>query len=124
MTQREFLVKWIAALRSGNYKQGTGRLYEIVCKTYCCLGVACDIAIKEGVNVRRNFKNGRIYGGLLDNWVYQFVPNVAPRFGEYTIKVIHNGRETSLSHLNDNDGLSFSEIADLIEQQLLPLTAD
>lgn len=34
-------LKFIAALRSGKYKQGTGQLR--VEDTFCCLGVACDI---------------------------------------------------------------------------------
>lgn len=37
-----FKKQWLAALRSGNYKQGIG---ELQTKTgeFCCLGVACDI---------------------------------------------------------------------------------
>jgi hypothetical protein len=30
---------WIQALRSGKYKQGTGKLYNELHDTYCCLGV-------------------------------------------------------------------------------------
>lgn len=39
---------WIAALRSGEYKQGYGKLrtnYSTE-KEYCCLGVLCDLYIK------------------------------------------------------------------------------
>jgi len=39
--------KWVAALESGEYKQGIGQLREG--NTYCCLGVLCEIAKKEGV---------------------------------------------------------------------------
>lgn len=38
---------WVKALRSGDYKQGRGRLRDG--KFFCCLGVACDLAIKAGV---------------------------------------------------------------------------
>ena len=41
---------WIAALESGEYKQAKGKL-----KTYegfCCLGVLCDLAIKDGSGMR------------------------------------------------------------------------
>lgn len=41
-----FKKKWLAALRSGKYKQGRGYLLEIDDqgnKTYCCLGVACKV---------------------------------------------------------------------------------
>ncbi len=41
-----FKKKWVAALRSGKYKQGTGQLKTVKVKStkWCCLGVACDIS--------------------------------------------------------------------------------
>ncbi len=39
----EFKEKWIAALRSGEYKQGSEVLYSNSRGTYCCLGVACIV---------------------------------------------------------------------------------
>lgn len=48
--------KWMAALRSGEYIQGSRVLARIIVKPdsteeihYCCLGVLCDLAIKEGI---------------------------------------------------------------------------
>lgn len=38
----EIKAKWLEALRSGNYKQGTGRLRKAD-NSYCCLGVLCDV---------------------------------------------------------------------------------
>jgi hypothetical protein len=35
--------KWVAALRSGEYKQGIGELY-VKDNSYCCLGVLCRVA--------------------------------------------------------------------------------
>lgn len=35
----ELKKEWIAALRSGKYKQGRGSLYDDINNTYCCLGV-------------------------------------------------------------------------------------
>ncbi len=40
--------KWTAALRSGDYPQGKHTL-KTVADRYCCLGVACDLAAREGV---------------------------------------------------------------------------
>ena len=42
----EFKAKWLAALRSGEYKQieGALRLVEYDKVGYCCLGVACEIS--------------------------------------------------------------------------------
>jgi hypothetical protein len=37
---KKFKEKWIAALRSGEYKQGDGMLYDSASNSYCCLGVA------------------------------------------------------------------------------------
>ena len=34
--------KWIAALRSGKYKQGKGALQRN--ESFCCLGVLCEVA--------------------------------------------------------------------------------
>lgn len=40
----KFKEKWVAALRSGKYKQGKDFLYNKDEDTYCCLGVACKVA--------------------------------------------------------------------------------
>jgi hypothetical protein len=42
---------WLDALRSGEYKQGQGRLRKTEDDgtfSYCCLGVLCDLYIKQG----------------------------------------------------------------------------
>ncbi len=44
--RKDLLTKWIAALRSGKYEQGKGKLKR-TCNgetSYCCLGVLCEIA--------------------------------------------------------------------------------
>jgi hypothetical protein len=40
--------KWVEALRSGKYQQ-TRYLISRKDGKYCCLGVACELAIAEGV---------------------------------------------------------------------------
>ena len=52
---RELVKDWIAALRSGEYRQGHGQLryqpgieYGEEQYAYCCLGVAADVAINTG----------------------------------------------------------------------------
>lgn len=50
----EVKVKWLAALESGEYRRGTGQLLnkdksDPDANGYCCLGVLCDLAIKEGI---------------------------------------------------------------------------
>ena len=109
--------KWVEALRSGNYKQCTKRLrhkhrgeYR-----YCCLGVAADIS---GVGKWR--KNEFISGLQCESQV--LVENAKDWLGldtdhgklditTPTGNVVH----TTLAQLND-EGKSFSEIADIIEK--------
>lgn len=55
----EIKAKWLAALRSGEYKKGKGRLRRIAthlflrnrrgrnAERFCCFGVLCDLYIKE-----------------------------------------------------------------------------
>ena len=49
----------VAALRSGEYQQGRGRLYDGIEGGYCCYGVACVLA--EAPKQLRN--SGRFYFG-------------------------------------------------------------
>ena len=45
----ELKAKWVAALRSGEYKQGRDVLHNNKSNTYCCLGVLCRVAEFETV---------------------------------------------------------------------------
>lgn len=40
----ELKQKWIAALKSGEYKQGKSCLHDVEQDTYCCLGVLNEVA--------------------------------------------------------------------------------
>jgi hypothetical protein len=61
MPNTEVVQLWVAALRSGKYKQTVGRLQrrrDYVGKYgdeytagFCCLGVLCDLAVQAGVAV-------------------------------------------------------------------------
>lgn len=46
--KRDIADKWIQALLSGKYKQGTNYL-RTVDNRFCCLGVLCELAIQEGI---------------------------------------------------------------------------
>lgn len=93
--------KWVAALRSGKYKQGKNRL-----KTkhgFCCLGVLRDVDDPKCTRTTNE--------GLL-------APMDAERFGLTT------GRMRALAGMNDGTGdydgarKSFKEIADYIARNL------
>lgn len=48
MANREIISRWADALESGEYRQGHYRLRSKD-NYYCCLGVLCDLASRDGV---------------------------------------------------------------------------
>lgn len=102
---KEFAEKWIAALRSGEYKKGTGQLrsgrkgkYE-----YCCLGVA-GVLCRVPDDVLE-------VDGYFHNTKKKTMPQVPKElFG-------HDLSE-KLVHLNDKKGKTFKSIAKWIEQNV------
>lgn len=95
---QEFKTKWLKALRSGDYQQGSGSLYKH--GKYCCLGVACIIS-----------------GGSPDDseFIYEKVKGYAeaPEILRGSISPI----VADLSKMNDQ-GIDFKTIADYIEIKL------
>lgn len=68
---------WIAALLSGTYKKTLGRLHRLLGgkkgqDRWCCLGVLCDLAIRNGVAVpvtsseEQEMRYGREFDGMSD----------------------------------------------------------
>lgn len=113
--------EWLRRLRSGEYTQGKARLKRQNPNgqvTHCCLGVLCDIAVERGVV---DVKIGRF--GL-----HHFIDDISTDVAVLPWKVqewaglaergnrVYMGN-TTLATLNDN-GVSFEEIADLIENEL------
>jgi hypothetical protein len=103
--------KWLDALRSGNYHQTQGRLRDT--EGFCCLGVLCDLYTKEkGLNWDEYpVENGyRLYDESCT------LPEQVMNWSglEETNPTLI---EADLARLND-DGFGFSDIADLIEEQL------
>lgn len=43
----EVKAAWLAALRSGEYRQGRNRLLTVEDRSFCCLGVLCDLWVKQ-----------------------------------------------------------------------------
>jgi hypothetical protein len=106
--------KWLEALRSGKYEQGTQYLRTIDDK-FCCLGVACDLA---GIPASRDAIN------LADQnyYLYDSYSQILPEFAQAYLSAqgssgdAHpDGFACSLSQLNDT-GKSFMEIADIVER--------
>lgn len=94
--------KWVATLRSGEYKQTKGRLADDF--GHCCLGVACELAIEAGVINSYHKEKGSL-PSLVKDWL-----GLRHWSGRY------QGENRFLA--NDNDrGQSFSQIADIIESE-------
>lgn len=110
--------KWIEALRSGDYEQTAGVLTDVSVlgeERHCCLGVLCQVAIKNGVAlevIRREDARPVMYDDAVAAlpeavlaWAGLDDPD--PRIGE-----------NDASGWNDVEGKTFTEIADLIDAHL------
>ena len=59
---KERVALGIAALRSGQYKRGAGKLHQVIgdgTSYWCCLGVFTDVAISHGLEVSRAMTHDR-----------------------------------------------------------------
>lgn len=123
--------KWVHALRSGEFTQGNGRLCKIETlvdgreeKYFCCLGVACELALADGVYMTKIISENIVFydgsPGTLPLQVRSWLgiqlddPRVtlSPNGVDYPIKY-------SLTHVNDGLRLAFAQIADAIEAEYL-----
>ncbi len=61
----DIMKKWVAALRSGDYKQGKGQLRKEVdgVNSFCCLGVLCNLHAMEHPEIAKNELSPRSYLG-------------------------------------------------------------
>lgn len=113
---QEIKQKWIDALRSGEYQQGRGRLCGS--GAFCCLGVLCDLHAQETGNdwIEELYgSDARFYLGQTLSLPYE-VTDWA-NFDSF-VYVDYNNKSDSLPYLNDKIKLSFTQIADIIEEQL------
>ena len=111
----DFVLAWMAALRSGKYKQA--KLYLRKVDGYCCLGVACELFRQTyGVGEwkesefagRYDFAvNGQIANSALPDAV-RIALGLADTSGHYA--------GSRLIFDNDN-GMTFDQIADIIESE-------
>lgn len=112
MTNKEEIAaryrKWIAALRSGKYKQGRGELRPEKDK-FCCLGVLVDL----GDHTKRTSE-----GWITSQGCVMFHENYPPHYVEKALNL--DSHSDKLAILNDVKKLSFNEIADYIETEILP----
>lgn len=114
----ELKEKWVAALRSGDYRQGTGQLAGREgdgVYAFCCLGVLCDIAgigytVHESTDVTLGVYRRYKFGGQTD-------PATLPYAFREKVGIPANEVD-ELVAMNDDLGASFDEIANYIEENL------
>lgn len=118
---KELLAKWLAALRSGEYRQGQDLLYNGDSDEqgqYCCLGVLCEIGgtLKKGASEPlpspRDYEAMGVYirnGESL---------NIEPEegFDDPYLFDPKAGELHSASTFNDTLNRSFTQIADIVER--------
>jgi hypothetical protein len=133
----EVKAKWVAALRSGEYEQGSGVLNKD--GKLCCLGVLCELAIKDGVPISKteHYENLVAYNGYetslpvaVMEWAGMTSENPKTnRMGTYRCTSLvgeetYNALRISLAEFNDGSSMlsenvephNFSQIADIIEE--------
>jgi hypothetical protein len=112
----EVKTKWVAALRSGEFKQGTMRLRKDDC--FCCLGVLCELFRAEKPDASKWEQNGdRMEFHASGVFSSALLPDPVWRWAGLDGRGPHLPKGDSLTFVNDN-GTSFPEIAKLIEEQL------
>jgi hypothetical protein len=99
----------LAALRSGEHKQGKRRLHGEDDRL-CCLGVVCKLAVQDGLPVRVTRQDG----GCLYDGSYTFLPVSVQAWICMRTSSGSWGILCSLANSNDY-GKTFAEIADIIE---------
>jgi hypothetical protein len=105
MPDKTNLRRWVSALRSGQYQQGPGLLRSSDNK-YCCLGVALDLALANGVTCK-----GEVRWGATASLPRE----VTDWFGVNTLNIrVWHDLAGCPSSLNDRN-VSFLEIANAIE---------
>lgn len=121
--------QFLEALRSGEYVQGRLQL-RTYSNSYCCLGVLTDLAVKAGVvrwvesehgwGVQENLPNGtsQINTTDLSDKVMHWAGLEPETCRSGNIFTGTNYAEDNLMHFNDENNLSFEEIADIVEENL------
>ena len=108
MMNPEVKAKWVAALRSGEYEQGTEMLRPGE-NTYCCLGVLADVVDPNGWKLEP--------GNFGPLWEHK---SFCGRPSNDILKQVGLTRKAvdDLIKMNDVELRPFNEIADYIEENL------
>jgi hypothetical protein len=106
--KKELRDAWVKALRSGEYTQSQCELKSVTeddLASYCCLGVMCEVA---GKSIPRGAETMDLHHELI-------VLRDTMELGDFDSDGSYQKR---LAVMNDEDGLTFGEIADWIETNM------
>lgn len=101
----EIKAKWVAALRSGKYKQGQNRLRRK--NEFCCLGVLCDLHAKA---TGARWDGESYFGHEI------LTPDAVREWGDLPDDDPFIDDDYLSSH--NDEGKTFAKIADIIEREL------
>jgi hypothetical protein len=128
--------EWLAALRTGGYKQGKSRLLSTSVLTggenedrFCCLGVMCDLEVRRGLadwEPQEGFSGSKIrqYSTPYADGVRNAIAmtgrpphNMASEWFK-SGAITYEGVVTQLIKMNDKQGKTFKQIAAWINKNL------
>lgn len=123
---KERIKLFVTALRSGQYAQTRHTLHDTIDNSYCCLGVACRVAKLNGLELEEIEERSIHYGTASFNGVTTELPKAVIKWygfdSDGDLSLVHHSlddKSYTAMEANDRDGLSFSEIADLVEETYL-----
>lgn len=119
--QKARVRKLVDTLRTTNKRQGRGYLRQRGNKTvkFCCLGIACEVAIAEGLEISRNTRHSV---ATYSDGIYTLPSEVQNFFGfdRFDPRLLdEDGKEDTASGLNDDQKYNFKRIADAFERTYL-----
>lgn len=122
----------VDALRSGQFKQGRGRLAGLEVREgvldketrrYCCLGVACEVAVANGLDIPVNHRDDGGVSGYGEEHETAVLPFVVMEWygfdAQNPLLLNRSGDHVSAYRANDNYKWTFEEIADGFERAFL-----
>jgi hypothetical protein len=110
--KKSVMKKWVAALRSGEYKQGRYKLRSANDK-FCCLGVLCNLHAQEHPEFAAKQSDKQLYGGDDSLPVDEVIKWAGFKPGNHAGQI--PSVYCTLTNLNDT-GKTFNEISDIIEE--------
>lgn len=131
MMNPEVKAKWVAALRSGYYEQTKSVLTVGDGKTFCCLGVLCDISGVgqwENVSERDPEDDDSSTPRYMDAVEHdaEIPPALVCDWAGFPGGTFHSDRVPTVDiggkvlplHEHNDEGATFAQLADAIEEQL------